>query len=545
MTSALRRALARAESLVGTRGGTALVLAAGLGVYALVSLAMPLIEGRDIGTYLRYYAQLFDAEPALPMSMLFRTPAAPLLLGGSLDLWGPWGTQVLMAALYAFSILAWTAVGAAFGRRAAVFVALALLLFPGWAIFFHTIGSDPVFAAAFAGWAWLLTRAFITPSAVRFALVGLGVGALALVRPGNQALLVVALVPLLVVRAPWRVRVGRTAAVVASAFTVIGLWSVHNGIRYEDYALARGGNAFFPFYRALAVDRIVRPDNGDASRELARLVERDLLPQEPYRSYQIDLDTFFAQATPRIWEDAVTLADRTQGWGDDYALLRRVGLEAVRAHPGDYARGVASTIGRELWTVMTYEPGVVSNVPPGPTGAGKPVETTPPADLPTPSEGEPIPAPHQGFFTTTPDGSIRTLWTSATANRLVSSDPGFPERLAAMDEVDGRLRRGIPAYEGSGALADLLNLASRLYPRPVIWLLVGLVAVAWRRPRRMALALTLAGASLWMALVNALGIYAILEFVLPTVPALVVLAAAGLVGERRVAADGGPRRRGG
>jgi hypothetical protein len=79
----------------------------------------------------------------------------------------------------------------------------------------------------------------------------------------------------------------------------------------------------------------------------------------------------------------------------------------------------------------------------------------------------------------------------------------------------------------------------------VVWLLVGLVAVAWRRPRRSALALTLAGASLWVALVNALGIYAILEFVLPTVPALVVLAAAGLVGERRVAADGGPRRRGG
>jgi hypothetical protein len=533
MTSALRRTLARAEGLVGTRRGAGVLAAAALAVYGVVSLAMPLVEGRDLGTYLRYYAQLFDAEPALPMSMLFRTPVAPLVLGGSLDLWGPWGTQALMAVLYALTILAWTAVAAVFGRRAAVFVALALLLFPGWAIFFHTTGSDPVFAAAFAGWAVLLARAFVAPSSARFALVGVGIGGLALVRPGNQALLVVALVPLLLLRAPWRDRLLRAAAVAATALAVIGLWSVHNGIRYEDYALARGGNAFFPFYRALAVDRIVRPDNGDASRELAELVEQRLLTQEPYLSYEIDLATFFEQATPRLWEDAVTLTDRAEGWDTDYALLRRVGLEAVLARPGTYAWGVASTIGRELWTVMTHEPGVAaSNVPPGPTGPGNPVDVETPPGLPIPSEGEPIPAPHQGFFTTTPDGSIRTVWTSAIANRLVSTDPGFPERLAAMDRVDGELRQGLPAYEGSGLLADVLNLASRAYPRPVVWLLVGLVAVALRRPRHSGLALVLAGLALWLALVNALGIYAILQFVLPAVPAFVVLAAAGLVGER-------------
>lgn len=533
MRAAARRALGRAEALVGTGRGAGLLFAASVAMYALVSLAMPLIEGRDIGTYMRYYSQLFDAEPALPMSMLFRTPVAPLVLGGSLDLVGPWGTQVLLGALYAASIVAWSAVGAAFGRRAAVFVAVAMLLFPGWAIFFHTIGSDPIFAAAFSGWAVLLTRAFVAPSVARFAAVGLGIGALSLVRPGNQALLVLAFVPLLLVGGAWRQRLLRAGAVAVSGLVVIGLWAVHNGIRYDDVALARGGNAFFPFYRTLAVDRIVRPENGDASRELARLVERELLPREPYRSYRIDLQTFFEDATPRIWEDAVTLTDRTQGWDTDYALLRRVGLEAVRAHPADYARGVVSTVGRELWTVMTYEPGVVSNVPPGATGAGSEVDVEPPAGLPLPSEGEPIPAPREGFFTTTPDRSIRTVWTSATENRLVSTDPGFPARHRAMDLDDGRLRQGIPPYEGSSALAELLNLASRAYPRPIVWLLVGLAAVAWRRPQRSALALTLAGASLWVALVNALGIYAILEFVLPTVPALIVLTAAGLVGARR------------
>ena len=75
----------------------------------------------------------------------------------------------------------------------------------------------------------------------------------------------------------------------------------------------------------------------------------DLLPREPYRSYGIDLDTFFASGSARMHEDLIGLADRTWGWDDDYAHLARVGREAVRAHPGDYARGVARDSWRLLW----------------------------------------------------------------------------------------------------------------------------------------------------------------------------------------------------
>ena len=37
---------------------------------------------------------MFEWDSVLPMSMLFRTPLAPLLVGGSLDLVGGYGTQV-------------------------------------------------------------------------------------------------------------------------------------------------------------------------------------------------------------------------------------------------------------------------------------------------------------------------------------------------------------------------------------------------------------------------------------------------------------------
>ena len=56
-------------------------------------------------------------------------------------------------------------------------------------------------------------------------------------------------------------------------------------------------------FRAFEMDRIVAPDNGPASRELARAVERELLTKEPYRSYGVDLDEFFSSGSDRVFSD--------------------------------------------------------------------------------------------------------------------------------------------------------------------------------------------------------------------------------------------------
>ncbi len=84
---------------------------------------------------------------------------------------------------------------AASGARAALVAVVVLLLYPGYGILFHELASDAVFAAAFAGWSYLVVCTVLRPSTLRFALVGAGVGLLVLVRPGNQALVVLALVP--------------------------------------------------------------------------------------------------------------------------------------------------------------------------------------------------------------------------------------------------------------------------------------------------------------------------------------------------------------
>ncbi len=160
-------------------------------------------------------------------------------------------------------------------------------------------------------------------------------------------LLAFGIVPLLVAGA-WRVRIERTAAFVLAAVLPLAAWSVHNGLRFDSWGLARGGNAIIPFYRAFITDHIVSPENGEDSRRLAAAMQRHLLTREPYRSYGVTLDELFREGSFRVHEDLYLLSDQVFGWDSDYDVLRGAGVEGVRAHPGTYARGVSRTIWDEL-----------------------------------------------------------------------------------------------------------------------------------------------------------------------------------------------------
>ena len=519
--------LGRLARGIGSRRGSAVVVAAALVVYGLESIALPVVAGRDFGTYLRFYVQMFDWHSVLPMSMLFRTPFAPLVVGGSLDLVGGYGTQVLLAVLFATSILCWTRVALAFGQRAALVTAVALVLYPSYAILFHMLASDAMCAFVFAVWALVLARAWVEPRVGRFALLGLLTAAAALTRPGYQVLVVFALVPL--VRAvPWRTRLAAVASCLAVVVICLGSWAVLNGLRYDDYAIARGGGAFFPFYRAFVSDRIVSPENGPASRELAEAVRTRLLGKEPYRSYGVTLDEFFARGGPREFEDLVGLSDRTWGWDSDYSQLRKAGIEAVRRHPSRYGRGVLSTVVDEL-----RSPLFVALPRDDAESSARRTLSAHATVLPPPSEGETIPAAHQGFFSTTPDGSATEVWTSATDHGLHFSTAAAQRRFGEVDAETNELDALVPPYPGSRWLTLQFSRSSRLFPPPLLWLAAGLAAWVWRRPARAGLAAALVGAALLVVVFQALAVYSIIEFAIPAMPALVVFGAAGLTGDRR------------
>ena len=531
------RAGGTVERLAESRRAAPAVFAAGLLVYGLVSVGLPLAAGRDLARYLLDYAQLFDAHVVFPNALVARTPGTPLVTGALLDA-GPLVAETGAAILYGLSLVAWFCVARRFGAWTAVATAVALLVYPGYVLLFHQLASDALFAAAFALVALLLVRASERPTAERAVVLGLGVAAAVYARPVGQVLVVLGLVPLLTARGR-RPRLVAVVAFAAGVLVPLGALAVHNDLRGDDLTVVRGGSASLLF-RTFVADRIVEPGNGAASEELAAAVGRRLLPNEPYRSRGIDLETFFSSGSSRMHDDFTVLADRTWGWDDDYRTLGRVAREAILAHPGAYARGV----GRDLWRLVLwplYAP-VPAATESAPYVAAERSEQA--TGAPT-YEGEPIPSSREAPYISTPDGRIREVWTSPTEHGLVFRDPADAARADALDREVDDLLGGLPTRAGRAWLVERLNDLSRLYPRPFMWLLVGLVAVLWRRPRGFLIPVALAAAAVLVLLSTSLAVYAVAEYAVPVVPAFVLLATVGVLGRYRpVRAGSAPRPQG-
>jgi hypothetical protein len=516
-----RRAVLWAE----TRTAVLAVFVVALGVWWLQALVIPLNGGRDLGTYLGAYVQLFQSHPIDLGYVLGRTPGATLVVGGLLDLAGGAFAEPVISLLYAGSIVAWFVAARTFSARVALLTAVVLLLYPGYGILFHELSSDAVFAAAFAGWALLAVRVLRAPTARGLALLGLGVGVLVLIRPGNEVLLLLVAFPLLA-RASWRTRLVRSAAFLIPAVLLIAGWTIHNGLRYDNYTLARGGNATVPFFRTFVTDKIVRPDNGPATRELEAAVRRDLIPKQPYRAYGVTLDDFFTKASPRMQVDLLALSDRVKGWHSNYRWLRDVGVEAVRAHPARYVRGVLGSVSGML-RLGLYRP--LTSPAPAPPGGGA---ATVVSGLASPTEGEPIPAAHEGGVTT-PDNSIYTVWTSPTEHHLVFVHPGDAQRYVALHRRMNELADNFPHRGGSPSLANRLNQSSRWFPPPIVWLVLAVVALAVRRVRGTPALWAPTVAGVLVVVLTALGLPADTHYSVPVAPAFMVLAGAALFAPRR------------
>ena len=524
MRSRLTRAWRWLEAFSARPAAGAALVGIALAEYAFVSVAFPLAAGRDLGTYLRASFELRQDEVVLPNALLMRAPVTGIVSEALLTV-GPLAAEVGMAVLYALAVLCWWRVGRSVGIAPGIALAAVVLAFPGYVLLFHRLASDGLYAAAFALAALLTARLVESRTPGRAAALGLALALLVLIRPVSQILIV--LTPLLLLgRGAWRPRLGGLAALgLAAAVPLVG-WAGHNALRADDFTIVRGAGHGLPLYRAFVVDRIVSPENGEASHELAQAVSTDLLPREPYRSYGIDLDTFFTSGSARMHEDLIGLSDRTWGWDDDYAHLARVGREAVRAHPGTYARGVTRDSWRLLWWPVYL---------PLADGEASSPRILASASQPAPTEGQSIPSASVSAFISTPDGRFREDWSSPTTHEIHADDPSDAVHL---DRLNRRVDELLGDFSDRGASATLgrwLDRASRWFPRPAIWLAAGLVALAVRRPRGMATPLVLAAAALLVVLGTSLAVPADAAYSTPVAPAFMLLAVAALLAPRRVA----------
>ena len=522
----LRRSLAFLEALVNRRLGLVVLFVLGLIVYTVRAIGWPLIAGRDLDEYLYDYIQFLDWHPLLPWSMLFRTPVPGIVDGAALDVAHGFLAEPLMAVLFASSVVAWTVAARWYSARAALLVAAALLVYPAYGLMFHELSSEAVFCAGFALWALLVVRAAEEPSPRGFAWAGLGVALLAMIRPGNALLIAFAVFPL-VLPATWRARARWAGAFVAAAALPLVTWAVLNGVRFGDYTLARGGNAIIPFYRAFITDKIVSPDNGAASRRLANAIRHHLLTRNPYKGYGVTLHEVFASGSFRIQEDLYLLSDHVFGWKSNYAIERKAGIEAVKAHPGTYFGDVGHTIWRQ-----------VSNsyfrTPPSPPSAAKASSASVVRSgkrLPAPTEGQPIPG-GQVVWISRPDNDIRQLWTSPTRYHFAFRTRQEHRHFDAIQRELNSLFGNLPNRRPNGQLLLRLNQLSRWFPRSIIWIVVGLAALVIRRPRAARTLIALALAALAVIVFNALGLFADPHFALPVAPAFVCFGSCMLLGRR-------------
>ena len=389
------------EEWVGSRNSAFALFGLALAVFALESVFLPAYPGRDMSRYLETFFQLGYDVPVYPAVLNTRGPLSAIGVGVPLAISG-WAAELWLALLYACSIVAWARVALAFGSRAAILTSALLLVFPGYGILFHQLASDSLFAAGFAIWALLMMRAIQRPSVKAFAFVGLGMGALVLIRPANQVLLVMALLPL-VLRAPWRDRLAWLAAFFIPAVALSQAWKAIAELRYGDAVFLNPSTGLLALsallvplllsspwrgrvaavmavlvvaalgikglpgqspaqytrsvirnesnqfvYRSFELDRIMAPENGPASRRLARVVERELLPREPYRSYGVDVHEFFASGSDRIFGDLTGVAAAS-----DLAEATR---EAIRKHPRTFVSSIARTWWEQLSNRPVYAP---------------------------------------------------------------------------------------------------------------------------------------------------------------------------------------------
>jgi hypothetical protein len=568
------------ETWVGTRRSAVTLFAVALAVFVIQSLVLPAYPGRDMGRYIQAFVQLASRDPVVPSVMNTRGPLSDLGVGIPLEL-GGWMAEAWLALLYAASIVAWSRVAYVFGARAAIGTSAVLLAYPGYGILFHGLASDALFAAAFASWAVLVSTAIVRPSVKTFLLVGFGLGLLVLVRPANQALIVFTLLPFLL-RAPWSRRVPWAAAIFVASAVPTQAWKAFAD-RYYQIALGLEPSAavlgtavlllplLFPspwrrrvavivaavavptlvavvavrgvavgsptsyvraaaqspsgdvfMFRAFEMDRIMSPDNGPASREMGRVVQRELLSKEPYRSYGVDLHEFFSSGSDRIFGDFTSLG------GVDF---RAATSEAIHRHPGKFAAGIAKTIWHLLATRHVYADEPASG------GATRGTGNTPSAiivvngrRLPRPSDGQPIPASRIGLGIGTIAGAAGEVWLSPSEHPLVFTSPVDKHRYSKFQDDTRRLTSRLPTRDAHPLLVHRLNQASHVFPTPVFWLLVGLGAFAFRRPRHALAALAPSIAALLVIVATGMVAFGVAEYAAPVSPAFVVMAAAGFLG---------------
>jgi hypothetical protein len=446
---------------------------------------------------------MWRSTPTFPFLMVYRTPLTPLFIGTLSELGGHTALLLAVNTCYALAVAATYCIGACWSRAIGLGSALITLGYIGFGALYREVSSDILFGTVFLVWCAWITWSYRSTAASTYVIHAMFVVALTLIRPVSQAFVIFAVFPWIATSISHRDRLRLSAIFAGTAAVFLVAFCMYNAVRYEDFTIARGGNAINPFYRAFITDRIVREENGPASRALARAVRADLLNHDPYRAYQVTDTMLFEDGDPRAWSDLLALSDRTWGWSSDYSILRRAAIEAIVAHPSPFLQGIAHDT-MATFGIIGYPPPSAPSIPSAPV-ASKPA----PEGLPVPTEGQRVPTSYVHWLASSPGGQIPS-----------ESSGGRPPRF---DNITNTAM----SNGGHPAVGDLLEKAQKMFPPPIVWLVAGFVGTIRFEARQRAIFYTLIALAIIGPMAGVIGQGLVYHYRLPVDPLFIAFGVAG------------------
>lgn len=311
-------------------------------IYCLLTLWIPFSEGRDTGTYFLYWQGLFQSKPPYPLLMLFRTPFTPVFFGVAYEIMGKLGPQIALCSGYALISVGVYSILANYSRWIAFLGLVLVWVNLQWFEVYNSVASEGPQTMLVVCWAWTAFTAMARPSKALGAALGIITFLLVVNRPANQLLLPCCMLPLLGFLVAsggdvkWRDRwICALVATATALVSTVGYMS-YNFVRNGQFCIARLGGAGIPFYRVFVEERLVRPENGPHSAELADLARRAVLTHKTFQLYGIDERTFFEFTTTRMFDALFRASVAERGWDNDFDLFRKTAWECINANPKEF-----------------------------------------------------------------------------------------------------------------------------------------------------------------------------------------------------------------
>ena len=372
-------------------------------VYFLLSITWPIFPGRDFLSYIYYYLDFFNNDPVYHMLMCYRTFGTGFFFGIIFSIGGVKLTYFVMYILFVSSVLLYYNIGHFISKSFARVFSIVMLAYLPYGILFHEISSDILCTYFLVVWVYYYLRIYHTDKkSISIAVLSFVSILLIAFRPSFQMLLLFA-IPIFIYffqkeRYPLKQSLGKAGLFSFPILIFIISISVHNYLRYDSFTVSRGSNLFLPAYKLYTDGILFNNKDGKATREIINHIENKILKVEPYKTYNISINTFINSGNTRMYWDLAYLSDSVYGWNSDYRKIREMSIESIRYNFVPYMK--YSLRDMKYLVFRGYFPHPMQNAP-------FMKEYTKP-DITKLTEGQLIPYSHQWWMENSPDNKPST-----------------------------------------------------------------------------------------------------------------------------------------